>query len=93
MLISDASALGVSKLAAEAVAGRTTVLELRHQPIAAVISYTELTELRELRRDLLDLCLVLAREATTTVPPVALDDVISALGFTREQIEAMPDPA
>lgn len=93
LLITEASALGVSKLASLASLGQTTILEKRNQPIAAVIGYAQLHRYTELERDMLDLALVATRSATDTGVRTSLDDVIEHLGYTRDQIESLPDPA
>ena len=41
--------------------------------------------------DLLDLALILARDATDTGGRTSLDDVIASLGFTRDQLAAEDD--
>ena len=46
-----------------------------------------------LERDLVDVALVLARAATDTGGRPSLDAAIESLGFTREQLTAMDNPA
>lgn len=91
--ITEASARGISKLAAEAAAGRTTILRRRADRIAGIVSYQEILRLGELERDLTDLALVLSRAATDSGERTSLDDVLAAAGLTREQLEHLPDPA
>jgi hypothetical protein len=91
--MTEASERGISKLAAEAAAGHTTVLRRRADRVAGIVGYDELVRLGRLERDLTDLALVLARTATDTGARTSLDAVIGELGFTREQLEEMPDPA
>ncbi len=92
MAITDASAAGVSRLAATAESGRSIVLERHHVPVAAVIGYGDLQRLENLERDLTDLTLVLTRTATDTGSRTTLDDAIEAMGYTREQLDALPEP-
>lgn len=87
--IQDASARGVSRLAADAEAGNTTVLARRNIPIAAVVSFEESQRLVMLERDLIDLALVLTRYVTDDGNRTSLDDVIAGFGYTRAQLEAL----
>lgn len=91
--ITEASERGISKLAAAAAAGQATILRRRADRIAGIVSYEEVLRLDALERDLTDLALVLARAATDTGERTSLDEVIEAAGYTREQLEQMPDPA
>jgi hypothetical protein len=91
--ITEASRRGVSKLVADAENGHATILRRHAQPVAAMIGYVELQRLQDLERDLVDVALVLTRAATDNGRRTSLDDAIEALGFTREQLVAMDDPA
>ena len=93
LLITEASKLGVSRLAADAEEGHAKVLERRGRPVAAVVGYGELQRIAEMERDLVDVALVLTRAATDTGARTSLDDVIEKFGFTREQLNSMDDPA
>lgn len=93
LLITEASALGVSKLASMAATGHTTILQRRNQPVAAVIGYAELERLNELERDMLDFALVVARAATDAGARTSLGEVIGSFGYTREQLKNLPEPA
>lgn len=90
--MTEAGRRGVSRLAADAEAGRTTVLRRHADPVAAVVSYHELERLATLERDLVDVALVLTRAATDNGRRTSLDDAIEAAGFTRAQLEAMTEP-
>jgi hypothetical protein len=46
-----------------------------------------------MERDLVDAALILSRAATDNGNRTSLDDVIAGLGYTREQLEALDDPA
>ncbi len=50
-----------------------------------------LNELEEAAADLRDLALVLARSVTDTGERVSFDEVLAALGQTRESLSAIPD--
>ena len=91
--IADASRRGVSKLAADAENGHATILRRHAEPVAAVISFHELQRLQRLERDLVDVALVLARAATDSGSRTSLDAAIESLGFTRDQLASMDDPA
>ncbi len=91
--IAEASRRGVSKLVADAENGHATILQRHSQPVAAMISFHELQRLQEIERDLVDVALVLARAATDNGRRTSLDAAIEALGFSREQLVSMDDPA
>lgn len=93
MPIAEASRRGVSKLVADAENGHPTILRRHAEPVAAVISFHELQRLQGLERDLVDVALVLARAATDTGRRTSLDEAIESLGFTRDQLASMDDPA
>ncbi|WP_019877805.1 type II toxin-antitoxin system Phd/YefM family antitoxin [Sporichthya polymorpha] len=91
--IAEASRRGVSKLVADAENGHATILRRHAEPVAAVISFQELQRLQGLERDLVDLALVLARAATDTGRRTSLDEAIASMGFTRDQLASLDDPA
>lgn len=91
--IAEASRRGVSKLVADAENGHATILRRHSQPVAAVISFHELQRLQGIERDLVDVALVLARAATDNGRRTCLDAAIEALGFSRERLVSMDDPA
>lgn len=91
--IAEASRRGISRLAADAENGQATVLRRHSQPVAAVIGFEEFQRLQHLERDLVDVALVLTRAATDDGRRTSLDDALAALGYTREQLAAMDDPA
>lgn len=93
VLITEGQKRGLSRLAADAEAGQPTVLKRREVPVAAVVGYGELQRLASMERDLIDVALVLSRAATDTGRRTSLDEVIERFGFTREQLQAMDDPA
>jgi hypothetical protein len=93
LLITEGHKRGVARLAADAEAGQATLLKRREVPVAAVVGYSELQRLARLERDLTDVALVLSRAATDSGRRTSLDDVIERMGFTRDQLNAMDDPA
>jgi prevent-host-death family protein len=91
LTVTEAARRGVAKLLAEAEQGSDLVVTRRHQPVAAVVGISRLTELEEAAADLQDLALVLARTAGGTGERTSLDGVLAAFGHTRESLAAMPD--
>jgi antitoxin (DNA-binding transcriptional repressor) of toxin-antitoxin stability system len=91
--ITEGGRRGVSKLVADAESGHAVVLQRRAVPVAAVISYDRVRQLAAMERDLVDAALILSRAATDNGNRTSLDDVIAGLGYTREQLEALDDPA
>ena len=89
--ISEANKLGVSALIRQAEAGHEQVLVRNSKPVAVVISMKRLEELQQLEEDLLDMALVEARILTTGAERHSLDEVLARLGYTREQLGALPE--
>ena len=79
-------------MVADAENGHTTILRRHYEPVAAVISFRELERLQALKRDLVDVALVLARAASDNGQRTSLDTVIASSGYSREQLEAMDEP-
>jgi len=91
--ITEAGRRGVSRLVAAAEAGHTTVLSRRAESVAAVVSYRDVQRLGELERTLTDVALVLSRAAADTGHRTSLDEVIASVGYTRDELNNMDDPA
>ena len=89
--VTDAAARGVAGLVREAEEGHEVIVARYGHPVAAVIGMSRFDGLRELERDLRSACLVLARAASDNGARTSLDDVISAFGFDRAQLEAEVD--
>jgi prevent-host-death family protein len=89
--VTEAAERGVPALVREASAGQDIVVARHGKPVAAVVSIGRLAELQELERDLRSAALVMARLATDDGRRRSLDEVISAFGFTREDLEAELD--
>jgi len=85
--VSEASSRGVAGLLKDSEAGTDTVVERHGRPIAVVVSIQHFSELQELEQDLRSAALVLSRAATDNGRRMDLDDVIVALGFTREELQ------
>ncbi|MEV0647838.1 hypothetical protein AB0I28_21480 [Phytomonospora sp. NPDC050363] len=90
LTVTEASQRGVARLVADAE-HEELVITRRQVPVAAVVSYTRLSELEDAAADLRDLALVLSRAATDSGRRTSLDDVIAAYGHTRESPVALPD--
>lgn len=87
--ITEANARGVSKLAADAFAGRDLVLLRNNKVIAAVVGVGRLEELDRLtamREDLELIALTLSRVATDNGNRTDLDEVMARFGLTREDL-------
>ena len=46
---------------------------------------------QQLEDDLIDITLVAARMLTTSGPSISLDEVLESFGYTREELEGLPD--
>lgn len=89
--VTEASARGVARLAADAAHGTEVVVTRRGAPLAAVVSIERLTALDDLRDDLRDLALVIGRGADDDGRRTGIDDVLTAFGQTRDALAARPD--
>lgn len=89
--ISEAAARGVAKLIRGAESGHDTVVSRHGRPVAAVVSMRRFQEIKTLERDLRDTALVLARAATDSGERIGLDEVITAFGYDRADLEAELD--
>jgi prevent-host-death family protein len=85
--VSEASSRGVAGLLKDSEAGTDTVVERHGRPIAAVVSIQHFGELRELEQDLRSAALVLSRAAADNGRRSDLDEVITAFGFTRDELQ------
>jgi len=81
--VTEASARGVARLAADAAHGVEVVITRRGEPVAAVVSVERLDALDELRADLRDLALVIGRTAADDGRRLTLDDVRAAYSPRR----------
>jgi prevent-host-death family protein len=86
--VTEAAAAGVSSLVRDAENGADVIVARRGRPVAAVVSMRRLDQLRVLEADLRDLALVMTRAATDAGARTSLDEVISAFGFDRAELEA-----
>ena len=89
--MTEASARGVSALAAAAADGHATLLTRHNRPVAAVVSAARIESLATLERDVLSAALVLSRYLTDDGTRHGLDEVIKKFGFTRKELEAELD--
>lgn len=86
--VTDATQRGVARLVADAERGAAVIVSRRGKPAAAVVGVGRLESILQREDDLRSAALVLARAATDTGARTSLDDVISALGFDRDELEA-----
>ena len=89
--VTEASARGVARLAADAAHGAEVVVTRRGEPLAAVVSVERLAALDDLRDDLRDLALVIGRGADDDGTRVSIDDVLAAFGQSRDVPAGRPD--
>jgi prevent-host-death family protein len=85
--VTEAAAAGVPSLVRDAENGDDVIVARRGRPVAAVVSMRRLDQLRVLEADLRDLALVMTRAATDSGTRTGLDEVISAFGFDRSELE------
>ncbi|HVA74946.1 MAG TPA: type II toxin-antitoxin system prevent-host-death family antitoxin [Acidimicrobiales bacterium] len=86
--VTEAHARGVTGLLKDSESGTDTVVERHGRPVAAVISVEHLNELRTLEEDIRTAALLLSRVATDRGERTPLDKVITALGFSRSELES-----
>ena len=87
--VSDASRLGVSKLAADAQAGRDFVIMRHNMPAAAVVGMEKLQRLRELEEreaGVAALVTAVCRLVTEADDALPLDEVQRQLGISDDEI-------
>ena len=81
--VTEASRRGVARLVADAAHGTEVVVERHGHPVAGIVGHDRFTELEQLRDDLRDLALVIARTADDDGGRSPLDDVVDAFGRAR----------
>ena len=86
--VTDASKRGISRIVADAESGAGVVVERRGKPAAVIVGMNRIQSILEREDDLRSAALVLSRAATDTGSRTSLDEVISALGFDRAELEA-----
>lgn len=89
--VTTANSRCVSGLIRDAEGGNDVIVERHGRAVAAVVGMERLAEIASLEAGVRSAALVLARAATDDGSRTDLDDVISALGFDREQLEAELD--
>jgi prevent-host-death family protein len=89
--VTEASARGVARLAADAAHGAEVVVTRRGEPLAAVVSIERLAALDDLRDDLRDLALVIGRGADDDGRRTDIDEVLTAFRQSRDSLGARPD--
>jgi len=86
--LAEASAMGVNGILELVSPTSYVFVEADDQISAVVVHPNRLFELVEREQDLLDLAVVRERLANDSGVRVPLDDVITGLGFTREDLES-----
>lgn len=78
--VTEAGRRGVARLVADAAHGEEVVVTRHRRPLAAVVGIERLRELEQLRDDLRDLALVVARAAADDGVRTRVEDVAAAFG-------------
>ncbi|MBW3632324.1 MAG: type II toxin-antitoxin system Phd/YefM family antitoxin [Chloroflexi bacterium] len=89
--ISDANKLGVSALVREAEEGRDRIVLRNNKAVAVVMSVERFERLQQLQDDLIDITLAASRMMTTSGDRHSLNDVLEHVGYSREDLAALPD--
>lgn len=90
--ITDASRAEVSALVRAAEEGHEQIVVRNNKPVAAIVSIERLEQFQRLdAHDLVDVSLVAARMLTSGPRRHSLDEVLTLFGFSREQLDALPD--
>jgi len=89
--ITDASRAEVSALVRAAEEGHEQIVVRNNKPVAAIVSIERLEQFQRLEDDLVDVSLVAARMLTSGPRRHSLDEVLTLFGFSREQLDALPD--
>lgn len=86
--VTDAASRGVPGLVREAEEGHDIIVSRHGRPVAAVVGLGQLEKLRELEADLRSAALVLTRMMADGGVRNDVNDVISQLGFDRDELES-----
>jgi PHD/YefM family antitoxin component YafN of YafNO toxin-antitoxin module len=96
--ITDVSVKGVSALVDDVITHDYTIISRRNAPAAALVSMKYFSHLREAEsrleeeyEDSRDWMLAVARVVTDDGTRHSLDAVLEKLGYTREELLALPD--
>lgn len=89
--LADANRREALHLIREAELGLEQLIVLGDQPVADGTGVERLKEWQQLQDDLIDITLVAARMMTDDGRRYSLDEVMERFGYTREELEAMPE--
>jgi PHD/YefM family antitoxin component YafN of YafNO toxin-antitoxin module len=89
--MSDASSKGMSALVKDATEHGYTIISRRNSPAVAVVAIDRYTALQEAEEDARDLTVLVDRLLHDDGQRVSLDTVLDKLGYTREELAAIPD--
>lgn len=89
--ITDASSKGLSALVDDAIEHGYTIISRRNSPAAAVVSMDRYTALQEAEEDVRDLTVLVDRMLMDDGQRLSMDGVLDKLGYTREELAAIPD--
>lgn len=89
--ISDANKIGLSALVREAEEGHEHILVRDNKPVAVLMSVERFEQFNQARDDLIDITMAAARAMTSNGRSSTLDEVLERFGYTRGELEAIPD--
>jgi hypothetical protein len=89
--VADAQGLGVEALVREVENGHEFVVVRDEKPVAVVMRGERFERWQQLQDDLIDITLVAARMLTDDGRRYSLDEVLDLFGYTREELEVMPE--
>lgn len=85
--VTEATKRGIARLVSDAEAGAGVIVARRGKPAAVVVGVDRIRSMLEREDDLRSAALVLSRAAMDCGNRTSLDEVISALGFDRSELE------
>ena len=84
--IAEATRLGISRLVQALECGREHVILRDNKAVATVISIERLDEMGDLEDTLIDVSVAFVRILTTSARRHSLDDVLTQLGYSRDDL-------
>jgi prevent-host-death family protein len=86
--VTEATQRGVAGIITDAEAGDILVTR-RNRPVAAIVSIKRVERLERMLDELRDLTLAMSRAVTDDGDRISFDDVLSAYGMSRADLEAV----
>jgi prevent-host-death family protein len=88
--VTDATQRGVAGIISDAEASDIIVTR-RSRPVAVIVSVERLEKIQHMLDDLRDLTLAASRVLTDDGTRISFDELLTAFGFSREDLAAIPD--